>query len=1523
MPEIITSINEAIANPRRGDCICLDLDELLKLPEHEKKELIKQLTWLELIGIKVVGVVEKTNQTPELNEFAKSMAIVSHDAKENAPSKQALLVKYIQSLYIKPKRVIAINEQQNALEEFKQVADSKTGFPDVILYQHKGAKYQNITRDNSIPEDLEQYDTVEFLGGGTNSTFKITSSKDASLKPLVLKYGASQDAIKLEILCNAIYQFYQVPVPDSKIFNTLPAELAAKLNQPMHGVFQVSEFIAPQQEQNQDAIIASARKDFVLHALLGNIDIAELGNIIQSENGGQYVIDSGSNFIFRALGEFRKEDAKKVTEIDSLKNFKPLWFGDLTNEEIKEQVVKLLSNEAKLEKYVWEVSEKLQLPEILRIEFLQLLSDRIDNLALRFAPEMVRSSKLDRQVEQGETAAGVLTYSMLDGEPVVLLAKRTYANDANNNQIVGLWDCFGGGGDASDSFLHKTAAREVYEESNKKITHAPTALLNSPYHDMITEKNGKPFIYRMYLREHEYVDPSQFSDNEHTEYQWVKLSALEAGINGSSIIDANGKQTVIIKDNEKELALYPEFYQLLKHEVVSENLTRMKQKKPLIASHTQGVSSQPSKQPVGQHFHSPQEMAWQAKRTVLNHLSVIAELKEVFRRKEKSSNENESNANNNKLNEDESESQTELHLRGVLGEKYSKRNIRENINTIIDEMVDNNAISKLDNELKENFISQCESMIQKERQGGVQNIYFYHAVSDMVLFAYEIYSVIHQHLQADPNWKALRFSNEFFNQFSNIEEFIKYYSQSGAILDTHENYQETTLSTNWSLFGNHEGGGESTIEYFLSGKTSRTVSMDALLKDIFANSDFPEVLIQQLIAIYEAHYKNNHAILQIAISRELADSLAYASASFGVLYPYRDTDKLSQIEMLLKNDLDSQDQERVKYASSYLKNMQARLMIPPHKKLDIHRIETRDILPMPESKKLKDFSGLVADLISETVYNAADKMLHSSVPYERIYSMHSSKNKVSNKMGVSKQAIQKAFNKNDINLIESYLKTDSSMASYVLGLSVLGGNTNIAERVINLFPALKDKNIELPRSYMNTNESARSIHLFYAISKQGANAGKLMAACYGQNWPFSLPQNCTHTARTLIVALESLPKNKRMSYATEHMQPAFASDFGLILKSLPAEQRLSYVEDFVNNNSQATVNEMFLSFPKKLPVENIPLIVDFYLEENPEQLCDMLPFFRAISVLNREDQVVRAKSYAGVRPDLINAEDLLNATNHFPSDKKIDFYYYLLTLTDVNLAAKKIAYDWLLNHASLNADQIKMVDNVWKESMILSASSCFSFIEKNKNALLELPFSLEDFQRFFATLSPEQCKIVCEITKDKLTSLIHSPDEFLAFTQPLSPEQFSILSHAYSGLLTDVESIADFQLLLKKVNGNNDIATSERRKSVFDVCKNSLLQIIHDKNDMDAVVDLIGKQQAIELANHIAHYVDAFEAEYQKLPPRANSSSGVPFFQPDFSDKLNKESGSVAKFYLIKKELQNPDSRMAKAAEVASLQFKK
>ena len=374
-----------------------------------------------------------------------------------------------------------------------------------------------------FPDDLSDFTAIESLGGGTHSTYRLINP--ATFQSLVIKHGAHLDAICIEILCNAAYRSLGVRVPNIKIYDAVSLKIAKSLDLAgMNGIFQVSEYIDPNRYANPSVIIEVAKKDFMVHVLLGNIDVAKEDNyVVSKETGDVYLVDAGANFVFRAKGEYRHEEKLLVSEISSLRDemmnaTAHSWFAQLSEEEIAAQVVDIAKRRLILEKYIWAVAEALPLSDQLCNLFIDCIADRLDYLIARYCPSQQPFAKIDKKAHVQRTAAGIFTYTYLNDQPHVLLAKRAKHE---------WWSNFGGKSDHMDTYLYDTAIREVSEESSYLLEYSPYELMNCPSHDLISEKtNGETFVYRMYLTYHHYVKPTEFTDHEHTAYQWVPLSSL-------------------------------------------------------------------------------------------------------------------------------------------------------------------------------------------------------------------------------------------------------------------------------------------------------------------------------------------------------------------------------------------------------------------------------------------------------------------------------------------------------------------------------------------------------------------------------------------------------------------------------------------------------------------------------------------------------------------------------------------------------------------------------------------------------------------------------------------------------------------------------------------------------------------------------------------------------------------------------------------------------------------------------------
>ena len=276
----------------------------------------------------------------------------------------------------------------------------------------------------------------------------------------------------------------------------------------------------------------AARDHFVAHTLLGNIDVAKENNFIVDADHKAYLIDAGANFLFRSLGQLRKESPSLVTEMETLRdisfNGRGLdWFGNLSDDDIRLQLEKILTRQHELTAAIWTYSQYLQLSDDLRDKFLQCFSDRLDTLVTRYLHQPQSHAKISKRAQEGKTAAGILTYTMIAGEPHVLLSKR------NRHEW---WDNFGGKSDLGDESLLVTARREVAEESSHQLNYTDLELLQSPCHDIVTRKGERDQqLYRMYICQYDTVNTEMFNDAEHTDHHWVPFKNILAALDENKL----------------------------------------------------------------------------------------------------------------------------------------------------------------------------------------------------------------------------------------------------------------------------------------------------------------------------------------------------------------------------------------------------------------------------------------------------------------------------------------------------------------------------------------------------------------------------------------------------------------------------------------------------------------------------------------------------------------------------------------------------------------------------------------------------------------------------------------------------------------------------------------------------------------------------------------------------------------------------------------------------------------------------
>ncbi|OGT45419.1 MAG: hypothetical protein A3E83_00320 [Gammaproteobacteria bacterium RIFCSPHIGHO2_12_FULL_41_20] len=615
----VDNLTHALLSAGTGETIALDLDEVLllaamgqhkyqraaELTERRLPDIVQQIMARE---VKVIGL---TARSPEFTEQTRQQlreAGFPDFPILHAPGKYQkgrVLREYVESLASeRPRRLYVFDDLSGQLDSIAE-SFADTRLPAVELYHYMRPVAAIVVQPaegmkSAVYPDLTAFTYTRALGGGTQSTFAIS---DDQQRQQVLKWGSHSDASQCELLCKAIYQVLGVPTPECVMVNTLPKQLAKTLAFPSRfGLFQLSAYVdaATGTEAEHEAIItAKARHHFLAHVLLGNIDVAKPDNFMVGKDGQAYLVDAGSNFLFRARGERRSEDADEVSEVDSLRDSQTnaqayAWFGALSDDEIKAQLAMIVAKQTEIEETVWRLAAELNMPPALRDEFIEHLAQRLDNLVTRFGPELKRGAKIDKRIQLHKTAAGILSYAQREGQPCVLLAKRVRHP---------WWDNLGGKSELGDDRLAETALREVREESGRVLIHAAGSIAQVPFHDMITQtKQGLPFTYRMYLVEHPAVEEarfrdSEFRDKEHTEYAWVPVQDLLEALDKAPRIKEEEQETIQVGDR----ILYPPLYRMLMQGPVRQHLMDLAAGKPLEPMHTQGTlaATQPPKADPG------------------------------------------------------------------------------------------------------------------------------------------------------------------------------------------------------------------------------------------------------------------------------------------------------------------------------------------------------------------------------------------------------------------------------------------------------------------------------------------------------------------------------------------------------------------------------------------------------------------------------------------------------------------------------------------------------------------------------------------------------------------------------------------------------------------------------------------------------------------------------------------------------------------------------------------------------------
>ncbi|KTD65113.1 NUDIX hydrolase [Legionella shakespearei] len=1010
----------------------------------------------------------------------------------------------------------------------------------------------------AFPPKLDQLTFVKSLGGGTNSTYLV---KDHNTKnTFVFKYGSSEQQLKVELLMNALYTSLGVPTPQFKAYQVVPETLNADLKLPNRPVtIQLSEFIKSASTQESDVIRTQVAKNFIIHAFLGNLDVTKEDNFIQSEKGEVYIIDSGANFIYRALGELREEPEALVTELQSMRDpainkTGTLWFGSLSEEDIREQVSDLISKRDVIEQTLWDLTSQLEFPTSLQNKVISGFSERLDFIAQHYGFASQPFAKRDKAAIGGNTAAGIMTLSKNDkGELCALLSKRVRHE---------WYDIFGGNSDKEDRTLPKTAQREVKEESDNQLNYSNLELSRASFHDMVTQTEYGQHLYRIYFIERdEPLDLNALHDSEHTEHRWVPIKELLNATQANRTITAEGQTTVTVHlDDNNAVTLFPPFYELLKQPPVQTLMEHLDNAQKQPKTHTLGVASNlPEQKTSYKPLTTPDQVRVDIINTLLKKGRVLDDIKHhrhfLFQSEKVKKSEKKPAL-----------SQSELHLKTIMGDDFKEdKPIKENVLKFLTDYFD----LKYSEEEEKRLVMQATQMIENER-AHPDRIFFYHGCDSEIAYAYSLYTNLYQILNADSQAVALRTDNALFHKILNINEFIEHFlniSNNGKVYNYDEGFMETAISTNVFLFGNHKLAGSNTIIYYTKNKTAVSINIKTMLESSLQVMGISDDLIQQAVDLaQESPYKMMGTVFQFSLPLSVVDQYSYASLAGARLNPVsvgeERTIKLSDIiKHMRTGDIDK----------NYIASLQARVMLPPGIPIKNHEYKWGK---EPSTDLKQSFEQKLSRLSENMAYD----VLLSKSPLNKLN---------------SKTALVRYLPE---IMAQAGLSVGSETISDDLLLLLIDSNDYESIKVIiSLFPQFKDKEIEVrDKSYRKYKIDKNKTQTLLEILLGKVNSGHLIKHIYGDDFYEGKLDTLDFSQ-----VLGAISKNKQLEFlnlhgdrvknendlikALQRMHPEYRWQFlkknehmvqhdksvGLIMKTLAHDERLEFF-----NNHRDTIHSI-------------------------------------------------------------------------------------------------------------------------------------------------------------------------------------------------------------------------------------------------------------------------------------------------------------------------------------------------------------
>lgn len=288
--------------------------------------------------------------------------------------------------------------------------------------------------------------------------------------------------------------------------------------------------------------------------------------------------------------------------------------------------------------------------------------------------------------------------------------------------------------------------------------------------------------------------------------------------------------------------------------------------------------------------------------------------------------------------------------------------------------------------------------IQREKEFSGTHFVVYHAQQHEWMIVQECIKHLITLLDIQPMQSDFIYlRNKTIKQLINYANAQEYVNDNNPRINDHDE-RDKLLSTNLSLFGNHNNSGECTFDYFINNMSVHTAHnhLQRALTVLFNDYNLDKKHVQSLIDVSTLLSGTTGNLIQIFIPKKLINQVAYLARAWGHPYPYEIVEKYfdkekqrhHKITPILKQY--QCDPKQNKKLEETIDEIQARLlfiepMLNPQSGIKMFRYNT------VSEKKMKQAESQVKDIMTQAITDslAINSQTRSESMYKLIRYMNS------------------------------------------------------------------------------------------------------------------------------------------------------------------------------------------------------------------------------------------------------------------------------------------------------------------------------------------------------------------------------------------------------------------------------------------------------------------------------------------------------------------------------------------------------